>query len=76
MDGLTQQEHSALCAIADWKSAPEVAAALYPSGPNFQKRLKVRQALDRLLRRKLAEHHRGNDTYRATDAGRQLLALL
>ena len=74
MRGLTQQEHSALCAVADWKAVYEVAAALYPSGSNFDTRRKIRQTLDRLLRQKLVEHHDGNDTYRVTNAGHNALA--
>lgn len=72
---LTQQEHLVLCAVGDWKAVWEVCEALYPSGANGSTRHKVKVAMDRLLRRKLVMHGKANDTYKITEAGRQLLAV-
>lgn len=70
---LTQREHSALSAVVDWKAVSEVANALYPAGCTTQKRIKIRQELDRLCRRRLVVHEPENNTYKATEAGLALL---
>ena len=57
-----------LHAIDDWKAAFEVAKLL---GDKPVKSANViRKMLFVLVRRGLAEHHVGNDTFRITDAGR------
>jgi repressor of nif and glnA expression len=67
---LSQQQHSVLCAVEDWKAPYEVSAALYPSGHTAKQAQAVRQALNIMLGRGLVERNRAQMTYRITDAGR------
>jgi hypothetical protein len=71
---LSQQQHSALCAIKDWKAPFEVAAILYPSGSTIPQRKKVAQALRELHAEGLIELNAPQNTYRRTDKGSSALA--
>lgn len=70
---LTQQEHSALCAVTDWKAPYEIVGALYPNGSRSPDRLRVKQALEALRDRGLVKYGEANGTYKITDAGREAL---
>lgn len=64
----TMRSRLYLRAIDDWKAPFEVAKLL---GDNPVKSANViRKTLLTYVARGLAEHHDGNDTFRATDAGR------
>jgi hypothetical protein len=66
---ISQQEHSCLRVVADWKSPLEVAVALYPKGPTIPQRKKVAQALRRLHEIGLLKYGPSQNTYRQTDTG-------
>jgi cystathionine beta-lyase/cystathionine gamma-synthase len=68
-DRITQQEHSCLAVLEDWKAPFEVAAALYPKGASIPQRKKVAEALRNLHRDGLLQFGAPNNTYRRTEAG-------
>lgn len=76
MPRLSQQDHSVLCAIADWKAPFEVVATLYPTRKRVlqRERVSIERSLNSLHRRGLADYGRPNNTYKVTDAGREALA--
>jgi hypothetical protein len=71
---LSQQQHSVLCAVKDWKAPYEIAAILFPRGASIPQRKKVAQALRELHDGGLVEYGRPNNTYRRTDKGSSALA--
>ena len=70
---LTQNEHSVLCAITDWKAPYEVVAALYPSGATKRQHRTVRDTLTTLRDKYLASYSAMQGTYKITAAGRARL---
>lgn len=73
-DRITQQEHSCLAVLEDWKAPFEVANALYPKGPSIPQRKKVAEALRDLHRDGLLLYGAPNNTYRRSDRGTDALA--
>jgi RIO-like serine/threonine protein kinase len=73
---ISQQDHSVLCAISDWKAPFEVVAALYPGRKKVlvRERVAIERSLNSLHRRGLAKYSKPNNTYAITDAGRAMLA--
>lgn len=71
---LTQQEHSCLCAVPDWKAPFEVIAALYPTGTTLRQRNHIEKTLKKLRDKYLVRYSAANNTYRITDKGRVALS--
>lgn len=68
-DRITQQEHSCLAVLEDWKAPFEVAAMLYPKGATVPQRKKVAEAMRTLHGHGLLQYGAPNNTYRRTEAG-------
>lgn len=69
MERLTQNEHSVLCAIKDWKTPYEVGALLYPSGATKRQNRTVRDTLTALRDKYLASYAAMQGTYKITASG-------
>lgn len=68
-DRITQQEHSILAVVLDWKAPFEIATALYPPNPSIAQRKKVAEALRTLHADGLINYGRQQNTYKRNDRG-------
>jgi len=73
-DRITQQEHSCLAVLEDWKAPFEVASMLYPKGANIPQRKKIAETMRNLHSHGLLQYGAPNNTYRRTETGTAAIA--
>lgn len=73
-DRITQQEHSCLAALEDWKAPFEVADILFPNGASIPQRKKIAVTMRILHSHGLLQFGAPNNTYRRTEAGTAAIA--